>query len=204
MAQDKERKEVEAKERALEEKQVKEGKIRKIACIAQWLAEEDAANTTPRPATSESRGTQKGLPQLYHTESYLQVPRFVLELDIGDQEMDINKNADSHHLWAKGDETGAMTETDVEKPPKKKKKAQDRVWDVVDAAHKGMSVQQSSRAPSSKGRRQGTNRDLPDCNQALVSKKCGNGKDIFDARDYETKSGSRHVHSYLPILICLL
>jgi hypothetical protein len=35
MAQDKERKEVEAKERVLEEKQVKEGKIRKIACIEQ-------------------------------------------------------------------------------------------------------------------------------------------------------------------------
>jgi hypothetical protein len=40
-------------------------------------------------------------------------------------------------------------------------------------------VQQSSRVPSSKGRRQGTNRDLPNCDQALVSKKCGNGKDIF-------------------------
>jgi hypothetical protein len=84
MAQDKERKEVEAKERALEEKQVKEGKIRKIACIEQQLAEEDAADTTPRPATYESRGTQKGLSQLYCTESYLQVPRFVLKLDIGD------------------------------------------------------------------------------------------------------------------------
>jgi hypothetical protein len=122
MAQDKERKEVEAKERVLEEKQVKEGKIRKIACIEQQLAEEDAANTTPRPATSESRGTQKGLSQLYHTESYLQVPRFVLELDIGDQEMDIDKNANSHHPQANGDKTGTMTETNVEKPPKKKKR----------------------------------------------------------------------------------
>jgi hypothetical protein len=126
MAQDKERKEVEVKERALEEKQVKEGKIRKIACIEQWLAKEDAADTTPRPATSESRGTQKGLSQLYCTESYLQVPRFVLELDIGDQKMDIDKNADSHHPQADGDETGTMTKTNVEKPPKKKKKAQDR------------------------------------------------------------------------------
>jgi hypothetical protein len=75
---------------------------------------------------------------------------------------------------------------------------------VVDTAYKGMLVQQSSRAPSSKGGRQGTNRDLPDCDQALVSKKRSNGKDIFDARDHETKSGSRHVHSYLPILIYLL
>jgi hypothetical protein len=63
---------------------VKEDKIRKIACIEQRLAKEDAADTTPRSATSESRGTQKGLSQLYHTESYLQVPRFVLELDVGD------------------------------------------------------------------------------------------------------------------------
>jgi hypothetical protein len=41
--------------------------------------------------------------------------------------MDIDKNTDSHHPQADGDETGTMTETDVEKPPKKKKKAQDRV-----------------------------------------------------------------------------
>jgi hypothetical protein len=55
--------------------------------------------------------------------------------------MDIDKNADSHHPRADGDETGTMTETDVEKPPKKKEKAQDRVRDVVDAACKRMLIQ---------------------------------------------------------------
>jgi len=105
--------------------QANAAKIQRIAEVEQDMADQDAADNTPKPVS------KMDVSQLHCTKSYLKIS--VATEDLEDMDIDGTYQACRS---SEGDDSGFLTETDVEKPPKKKKRVQEGLRANVNAACK--------------------------------------------------------------------